>query len=473
MASGENLFTDYLVLHPSEAGYLDLLRIFYSSDLEKRDFFDTPVEDRLRGLRGRWLIFVSVVMQKVFFRLKNPMAKIGSNVENWMNYPTCNGGYGRLFWNIFTGNVVRPDSSSAVYTSMIGSLDTRVDLDSNNRVNDERYGPALSVMAAKIAYENEAFVKTAVNDHWQMEFLGFFNFWNEYEEQHSTQVIMFQDKKVDPDLIMVAFRGTSPFDADDWITDLNLSWYELEGVGRLHAGFQKALGLHKDKGWPKEIETASGTKQFAYYTIREKLREILSQNKNAKFMVTGHSLGGALAILFPAILSLHEEKWLLDRMEGVYTFGQPRVGDEKFGEFMKEKLKRYNVKYCRYVYANDVVPRLPYDDKTLMFKHFGHCLYFNSLYQGQVLEEEPNKNYFSVLYVLPKVLNSVFELTRSFILPLARGKEYREGLPEIMFRMVGLVIPGLSNHGPQDYVNLTRLGYFLPESTEMQGSKLD
>lgn len=211
----------------------------------------------------------------------------------------------------------------------------------------------------------------------------------DFEKRNTTQAFMFQDKKVDPNLIMVAFRGTEPFNADDWRTDLDLSWYEMEGVGKVHAGFLKALGLqinsHNKEGWPKEIELGMGLNQhYAYYSIREALRNLLKDNKEARFMVTGHSLGGALAILFPAILFLHGEKELLDRMEGVYTFGQPRVGDVEFGEWMKENLRKYNVKYNRFVNSNDVVPRLPYDDKTLLYKHFGNCLYFNCLYTGQV-----------------------------------------------------------------------------------------
>nr|XP_009592656.1 uncharacterized protein LOC104089456 [Nicotiana tomentosiformis] len=300
-----------------------------------------------------------------------------------------------------------------------------------------------------------------------------------YEEQYSTQATMFQDKIEEPNLVVVAFRGTSPFYADAWITDIDLSWYDLEGMGKIHAGFMKALGLQKNQGWPKEINDQENQEQnnkvFAYYKIRQDLKKILSKNEKAKFIVTGHSLGGALAILFAAILALHEEDWLLDKLEGVYTFGQPRVGDEQFGNFMMDKFKKCDVKYFRYVYCNDMVPRLPYDDKTLFFKHFGSCLYYNSLYNGKVLEEEPNKNYFSLLWVLPKVLNAAFELIRSFILPWIKGSDYRQSWSEIIFRMVGLVIPGLSAHGPVDYVNLTRLGSILhlPQSTRQGSLKHD
>lgn len=199
---------------------------------------------------------------------------------------------------------------------------------------------------------------------------------------------MLRNMSKDNDLTVVAFRGTKPFDADDWCVDLDISWYKLPQVGRVHRGFIKALGLHRTNknviGLPKEIEMGHKSPNFAYYKIRQALKNIIVENKDAKFILAGHSLGGALAILFASLLILHEERELLHRLEGVYTFGQPRVGDEEFGVFMKHNLEAYNIKYLRFVYCNDIVPRLPYDDNTLLFKHFGPCLYYDTFYNGKV-----------------------------------------------------------------------------------------
>ena len=63
---------------------------------------------------------------------------------------------------------MKPDSRSATYRSLIGNLDTRVDLDKNIKANDKRYGAALSIMAAKLSYENEAFARSVVKNHWQV-----------------------------------------------------------------------------------------------------------------------------------------------------------------------------------------------------------------------------------------------------------------------------------------------------------------
>ncbi|KAL0392059.1 UNVERIFIED_CONTAM: putative feruloyl esterase A [Sesamum radiatum] len=215
----------------------------------------------------------------------------------------------------------------------------------------------------------------------QMEFVEFYDFWNDFQELNTTNAMMFRDKNVNPNLIVVTFRGTEPFDADAWRTDVDISWYEFPGVGKIHGGFMKALGLQKSTGWPKEIPLGPGRKSFAYYTIRERLRTLIQENGDAKFILTGHSLGGALAILCASVLAIHQEELLLQRLEGVYTFGQPRVGNEQFGEYMKGKMTSYDVKYVRFVYSNDVVPRLPYDDKTFMFKHFGAVSVLQQLLQ--------------------------------------------------------------------------------------------
>lgn len=63
---------------------------------------------------------------------------------------------------------MKPDRRSATYRSLIGIIDPRVDLDKKIKPQDNGYDAALSIMAAKLAYENEAFTRSVVKDQWQV-----------------------------------------------------------------------------------------------------------------------------------------------------------------------------------------------------------------------------------------------------------------------------------------------------------------
>jgi hypothetical protein len=66
-----------------------------------------------------------------------------------------------------------------------------------------------------------------------------------------------------------------------------------------------------------------------------------------KVFLTGHSMGGAFAILAAAKLKSSGM-----RIAAVYTYGAPRVGNRKFAE-------SYKPRHYRIEHGNDIVPHLP------------------------------------------------------------------------------------------------------------------
>lgn len=66
------------------------------------------------------------------------------------------------------GKMKTPERSSAAFLSVVGITDTRVDLDKTIKENDAKYKGFLSMMASKLAYENEEFVSNAVRNHWDV-----------------------------------------------------------------------------------------------------------------------------------------------------------------------------------------------------------------------------------------------------------------------------------------------------------------
>ncbi len=106
--------------------------------------------------------------------------------------------------------------------------------------------------------------------------------------------------------IIVAFRGTA--DRRNWLTDLDCKFVPQNGC-RIHAGFAEALESVREK-------TLAGMFQAAQ-----------AGKGRPRLWLTGHSLGGALAMLFAWRVA---ERYRRQPFSGVYTFGQPRVGNAVF-----------------------------------------------------------------------------------------------------------------------------------------------
>ena len=96
-------------------------------------------------------------------------------------------------------------------------------------------------------------------------------------------------------------------------------------------------------------------------TIDSFLKSIHGTQK--QLWITGHSLGGALAVIAGAA-------YLRDySIAGVYTYGQPKLTVSGTADLYHTKL---DGRYIRFVNNHDVVPTLPPG-----YKHFGELIWFD------------------------------------------------------------------------------------------------
>ena len=139
----------------------------------------------------------------------------------------------------------------------------------------------------------------------------------------------------EPSYLVFAFRGTEK-KISDWLTDARCV-PKVEGKSKVHTGFIEAFAEKKD---------ADGK------TVKEAVEEILTgedakghNGESLPLFITGHSLGGALALL--------ATKLVAPNVNGAcYTFGAPRVGNYEYFRFVKTPVYRI-------VNSSDIVPRVP------------------------------------------------------------------------------------------------------------------
>ncbi|MGI5525868.1 lipase family protein [Streptomyces syringium] len=134
-------------------------------------------------------------------------------------------------------------------------------------------------------------------------------------------------------MIIIGFRGTEPAQIRDWLSDATTPpWPGPARTGYVHYGFGEAL----DSVFP---------------SVRDSLAELRRQEQTVWF--TGHSLGGALAMLAGCRMYLEEPRL---RADGVYTFGQPRTCDRLLAAACN---KGFKDRLYRFVNNNDIVPQMP------------------------------------------------------------------------------------------------------------------
>jgi hypothetical protein len=136
------------------------------------------------------------------------------------------------------------------------------------------------------------------------------------------------------DVALLSFRGTS--NTGQWIRDLRLA-PAFHKWGLVHRGFKTGVSVVED--------------QIAAFA------KVAKGKKHV--WITGHSLGGALAVLAAANL----------KIEGIqshlYTYGQPRAGYWNFADQFDYQLSG---RLYRFINQSDIVARVP---SGLLFSHCG------------------------------------------------------------------------------------------------------
>lgn len=197
-----------------------------------------------------------------------------------------------------------------------------------NRQNAEFLGNA-----AKLAYSDPQAIAATLKT-WKMDLVRFF-------DCQETQAYLAKNDQT----LILAFRGTQPDKVKDWLYDLDA--HQVNGpVGKVHEGFLCAL----------------------HYIWIDLWNTLQRERGMRNLWITGHSLGGALAVLATAKLRFEKAQ----PISGLYTYGQPRVGDFEFSSRFDQG---FGANTFRFVNFQDIVPRVPL--RAMNYYDLGTFQYFN------------------------------------------------------------------------------------------------
>jgi hypothetical protein len=156
-------------------------------------------------------------------------------------------------------------------------------------------------------------------------------------------------------VVIVGYRGTQGDSVGNWLGDAEVGteWSGLSIPGatesvRVHAGFNRNVRTT----WLSILDELSRALEG---------RSLLDPGSRVKhpleaLYVTGHSLGGAMALLFALRLGGNPaHRAIFDKLRAVYTFGQPLA----LAGPLPEAVAAVTPRVFRHVTAGDPIPALP------------------------------------------------------------------------------------------------------------------
>ena len=156
------------------------------------------------------------------------------------------------------------------------------------------------------------------------------------EIRRATTVLIADDAVQDARI--VSFRGSS--DIENWISNFDAIFTEPYA--------DKSIKVHK--GLHNE-----------YLDYKAEIMEYLAPN----MVISGHSSGGALSMFF-AYDIYHSQA---NSNVTAYTFGKPRIGNDRFAESAK------GITHYRITHHDDIVPHVP--EELLGYRHTGSEIWFD------------------------------------------------------------------------------------------------
>lgn len=194
-------------------------------------------------------------------------------------------------------------------------------VDKVSKLIDDNKLSSLNKLIDFLAYDSEEEKKMLISD---LELLDMKV--EKLFDTKGTQAIMVSNKKFH----VLAFRGTESSSMADIKADLKAKTMACETGGKIHTGFNDAFAA-----------------------VHIEIQEYIDTLEDGKpLFITGHSLGGALATVATKKLTYKHG------IAACYTYGSPRVGDEKWMEDIKTSIYRV-------VNSADPVTMLPPGDEVV------------------------------------------------------------------------------------------------------------